>query len=375
MDEGKKENVEEKKEETSKPEVKEIKKEVHNKEVRTAKNEELALTDKIRENPWVVSTLVLGVVVIILLLGDFSGGMTGGTVGVASQEDVEQKILSFINSQVEGEVELVETNFKAGLYEIVVLVEGREIPVYVTSDGENLVQGVTFTPIDVLVQQTATQQQAEVPTEIPKTDKPVVDLFVMSICPYGTQAEKGILPVIMKLGDKIDFNLRFVSYAMHGKTEIDENTVQYCVQKNQPEKFYDYLECYLEEQGADSWSACRKKVGIDEKKLTDCIASADSQFKITELYNDKSTWNGGTYPPYNIDIALNTQYGVQGSPTLIINGAKSNAGRDPASYLAGICAAFNNAPAECSVVLPSDTPAPGFGWDALAASDTVAQCG
>ncbi|MBU3941884.1 MAG: hypothetical protein KKF74_03150, partial [Nanoarchaeota archaeon] len=49
---------------------------------------------------------------------------------------------------------------------------------------------------------------------MPKKDKPEVELFVMSHCPYGTQIEKGMLPVARLLGDKIDFNIRFCSYAM-----------------------------------------------------------------------------------------------------------------------------------------------------------------
>jgi hypothetical protein len=50
-----------------------------------------------------------------------------------------------------------------------------------------------------------------------KREKPDVDVFVMSYCPFGTQIEKGLLPVWDLLGDKINLNIRFVDYAMHGK--------------------------------------------------------------------------------------------------------------------------------------------------------------
>jgi len=33
---------------------------------------------------------------------------------------------------------------------------------------------------------------------------------------------------------------------MHDKKEIDENTVQHCIQQEQPDKYSDYLECFLE---------------------------------------------------------------------------------------------------------------------------------
>jgi len=348
----------------------EKKEEVKETDPKESDSKETNLTDKMRENPWVIATFVLGIVALILLVGDF-GGMTGGAIGVAPLNDVEVKVLDFVNSQVDEEVELVSSNdLENGLYEVVVLFQGREIPLYATADGKNLVQGVT--PFEQIMQtQDATQTT---PTEVPKSDKPVVELFVMSMCPYGTQAEKGILEVLGLLKDKIDFKLRFVSYAMHGKPEMDENTVQYCVQKEQPEKLYEYLICYLDKDGTENWNACLDTVGISKAKIMSCVRSTDSEFRITEGYNDKSTWNNGQFPQYNVDKELNVQYGVQGSPSLIINGVKSNAGRSAASYLAGICAAFNNPPEECNEVVTTDTPAPGFGWDATAAANTAAQC-
>ena len=45
-------------------------------------------------------------------------------------------------------------------------------------------------------------------TTVPKSDKPLVELFVMAYCPYGTQAEKGLIPVIELLGDKIDASIK-----------------------------------------------------------------------------------------------------------------------------------------------------------------------
>ena len=79
-----------------------------------------------------------------------------------------------------------------------------------------------------------------------KSDKPNVELFVMSHCPFGTQAEKGIIPVVNLLKNKINFSVKFVDYSMHGKSEIDENTLQYCIQKEESKKYIPYLTCFLE---------------------------------------------------------------------------------------------------------------------------------
>ncbi|MFH1327068.1 MAG: hypothetical protein ABIH59_03000 [archaeon] len=344
MVEEKKEKVEEKPEKISEDKVEEKPRESTSKDDIGA-----TLTDKIRDNPWVVSTLILGIVTLILLIGDFGGSMTGATVGVASPDEVQGKVLSFVNSQVDTPVEIVETNFENGLYEIIILFEGREVPIYVTQDGENLVQGVT--PIDLLMQQYQEQSQAQQPSSIPKSDKPVVELFVMTHCPYGTQAEKGIIPTLKALGATVNSKIRFVHYFMHDPEE-SETPRQVCIREEQSDKWYDYLTCFLEDGDSER---CLTETKIDKVKMENCISSG----KAEEYYNEDSTLSEG--------------YGVTGSPSLIINGVRSNAGRDSASYLSGICAAFNNAPNVCSEELSTLAPSPGFGWEGTGV-DSAAQC-
>ena len=50
---------------------------------------------------------------------------------------------------------------------------------------------------------------------------------------------------------------------------------------------------------------------------------------------------------------LASELGVTGSPTLVINGVKSNAARTSEAYKQAVCNAFNTAPAECSTTLDS----------------------
>jgi len=318
-----------------------------------------------RKNDWKILSGILAVVIIILLAIIIYGKMNGGVSG----DVAGKKIVDFLNEKTGGGVEYVSAADKGNMYEVTVSYQGQEIPVYVTKDGQYFVQS----PIPITDTNSTEGSQTAAPTEVPKTAKPVVELFVMSYCPYGTMAEKGIIPAIEALGSKIDFKLRFVNYAMHDKKEIDENTIDYCIQKEQSAKLLPYLKCFLKEGKSE---ACLTEVGIDNAKLKSCIAAADTQFKITANYNDKSTYQG-QFPPYDVDKTLNTKYGVQGSPTLVINGVQLNAGRDSASYLKGICAAFTTAPAECQKQLSSESPSPGFGYTTTgtAASGTAATCG
>jgi hypothetical protein len=172
--------------------------------------------------------------------------------------------------------------------------------------------------------------------------------------------------------------VRFVYYSMHGEKEVKEELTQYCILSEQSDKYLKYLACFLNDSiggGTEDWSnKCIAQVGIDATQLASCKIADDTKFNVMKNFNDKASWLNGQFPKVDFDAALNTKYGVGGSPTLVINGVESNAGRDSASYLAGICAAFNNAPAECQTQLSAVAPGPGFGYDSVGSAQ-AAGCG
>ncbi|MEM4271718.1 MAG: hypothetical protein QXD13_01360 [Candidatus Pacearchaeota archaeon] len=332
-------------------------------------SEELSLGafSKIRANPWIASTIFLAIILLVVFI--FRG--SGVTGNVVSSEQAGENLLSFVKQQGDANAELVSIKQEGSLYSAVVKFKNQSIPVYITLDGNYLVSGVL--PLNLTANaDVETESEPEVPAKVSQSEKPTVDLFVMSLCPYGLQAEKGILPVVELLNDKIDFKLRFVSYIMHGKTEIDENTRQYCIQKEQSAKLNDYLKCFVE---AGKSEDCLTKAKVDKAKLDSCIESADEEFNITVNYEDEDSWLSGRYPIYTVDAADNTKYKVQGSPTLVINGVQVSSARDSASLLKTICAAFTEAPSECSETLSSTAPSPGFGTAASSGSGSTAQCG
>ncbi len=207
----------------------------------------------------------------------------------------------------------------------------------------------------------AQQQAQDQPTATPsvvKSDKPQVELFIMSYCPYGLQMQKAFLPAWEILKDKADFSVKFVSYAMHDLKEVEENTRQYCIETEQASKYIAYANCFTV---SGNYQSCLSSVGVNASKLNSCTEKTNKKFGILDKYNDKSTWLSGRYPVYPIHQDLNNQYGVQGSPTLIINGAPVEAGRSPEAVRQVVCAAFNNAPSECSKALNSASASPGFG--------------
>lgn len=306
--------------------------------------------------------LILVVLIVLVIIGFKFFGGTSRSISPAEAQAKVQKLIDMNPGNpavIKGVVE------EGGLYKITVAIEGQEFFSYISKDGKK------FFPEAIDLEEIANLQENAPQAEVSqKSDKPTVELFVMSHCPYGTQIEKGILPVLDLLGDKIDFQLKFVNYAMHEKLEIGEEIQQYCIGKQNKNLLLSYLNCFL--QDGNSTRCLSETTAIDKSSLQTCVTATDKTYEITKNYNDKGTWIG-QYPPFNIYKDDNLKYGVEGSPTLIINGEEIASGRDSNSLLAVVCSAFNVLPSECEQELSTATPAPGFGTG-TSANSTDATC-
>ncbi len=327
------------------------------------------ITERIRENPWILSSIVLGIFVLMLIISN-AYGFSGKSI---SEKKASDKLINFLNEQTGGGVKYVSSENVGGLYKITVSYEEQNIPVYITKDGKYYVQMVVPLEEEKKNTENTNSNSNTQQVNVPKSDKPIVELFVMSYCPYGTQAEKGIIPALELLGDKVDFKLRFVYYAMHPtQGEVEENLRQYCIQKEQQAKLIPYLKCFLEEGKSEE---CLTEAKIDKTKLNTCIKTSDTKFEISKNKNDKSLWLSGYYPLFNVDKELNEKYGIRGSPTLVINGVQVSSARDPSSYLNTICNAFTKVPEECNTKLSTTSYSAGFGYGSSGSASSGAQCG
>ncbi len=279
--------------------------------------------------------------------------------GLTPQQAAE-KAIDYINQNLlqQGQTaSLVNVTEEDGVYKFHLKIGESEYDSYVTKDGKLLFTG----GIDMGQTSTSTQGGGETAGEVPKKDTPDVKLFVMSYCPYGLQAQKMFLPVYDLLKDKAEMGVYFVNYIMHEKKEIDENLRQYCIQKEQKEKYYNYLSCFVK---AGEFEKCLSEAKIDGDKMNTCISQTDQKFKITQMYNDKSTWLNGSFPKFDVYADLCEKYGVQGSPTIVINDKVVEIStRSPENFKNIICQAFNSPPAECSQTLSNTAFSPGFGLE------------
>jgi hypothetical protein len=306
-------------------------------------------TEKMRENPWTVSTFILGILVVIFLVITFSGTLTGNVI---SKDKAADNLITYLNTVADSEITLVGIENSGDFYLVTVKYQEQEIPVYMTKDGNYY----TTTLIPLLTNMTSNTDSGT--AEIPKTEKPSVELYVFTYCPYGTQMEKAVIPVIKLLGDKIDFKIRQIG-AMHGDFEKVEAERQLCIEKNYPAKFLDYVLAFAEDAncstGADSCvttkvNALFSKLGIDASKINTCMTSEGAAL-------------------YDAEVKNAGENGVSGSPTLLINGVTASpSSRSPEAVKETICEAFSSVPTQCSQKLSTTSASAGFGTSGSSSS-------
>ncbi len=321
----------------------------------------------------------------ILAIGILSLVLTGCAAKgpkTLTPDEAKAKVTEYVNtillqSNPDYKAEVTAISSESGMYKLTIKLNGNDIDSYMTLDGTKFFdRSFDMSEKGDNASSTDSNASAQKSTQTvnTKSAKPTVEIFVMSHCPYGTQIEKGILPAIKTLGDKVDFKVKFCDYAMHGEKELTEQMTQYCIQKNEPTKIVPYLECYLGTSGDVAGSdKCIKDNKINAAKVKSCVTATDKQYKIKAGFADKTTWLNGSYPKFDIFKADTDKYAVKGSPTLVINGEVISSSRDSQSLLTTICSGFENQPGECQAQLSSENPSAGFGY-AAGGAGTDATC-
>jgi thiol-disulfide isomerase/thioredoxin len=298
-------------------------------------------------NLWMISTAVLALILIIMFV---RAGITGSVIGALSKEQAGTKVTSLINGYFiqTGSATLDSVSEESGLYKVTLNYNSDKIPVYLTKDGKSLIlpNGI----VSVAEIEASANQQQTATENIPKSDKPSVELFVMSFCPYGVKAEGNILPIIELLKDKIDFKIKFIVsvngntindvQSLHGINEAKEDARQVIIMKYYPDKFYSYLSeidnnCY--------------SLASDTAKFDECWKNAAQNLGMDINRIETAAYGTEGINLLKQDEADASKYEVSGSPTLIINGVQSSSiYSGTAATQQAICSAFNTAPSECS---------------------------
>lgn len=290
-----------------------------------------------------------------------------------------QKAMDFINENYlkdTGKAEMKEASVVSGMYKITfkVTVDGQEQDqvAYITKDKKYLFPEMQGIPVDLDQKiEAATGQTAnEVTTceAVKKSDSPTVQAFVVSNCPYGLQMQRVLAKLVGdKSSTKNNIKVMYMGAisngkitSMHGDEEAQENLRQICLREEQPNKYWSYISCYIQEGKTD---ACLTSTGVNKSSLDTCMT--DSSKGLAYAQND---------------FTLSDQYGVSGSPTIIVDGDRvdefSFGGRTEDSLKSIICCASNTQPGYCSQILSQDSAAASFSIDYAegASSNANASC-
>ncbi len=321
------------------------------------KSEEIVIklpkVPKLSKKIWMYLTILFLFISVTLVL---EPGITSNFCVVGcSYEDATNAAVAWIenyykNMGVDTTVTLLSSSYdpNSGLIEFMIETSSsqgtQEQTLYVTKDGKFFVPQIISTEITAGSNQ-GTQEET---VEVPKSDKPEVDLYVMSYCPYGNIAEEAMKPVVDLLGDKFDINIHYIVSisgdtisSLHGTEEANQDMREACIQRDYSTGvFWDFInytnnECTLDDI-ATCWEEAADAVGIDKDSVKECFESEGMSLM-------------------QADNALTQENGISGSPTLMINGVRVSVARTPDSYKQAICDAFNTAPEECSQQLSGST--------------------
>ena len=151
-------------------------------------------------------------------------------------------------------------------------------------------------------------------SRISRMGKPMLELFVMSYCPFAIQAEEKLIPIVKKFGDTIDFKLQFIAQekeevslqeitpftSLRGYPEVAENIRQLLIAKEYPDKYLDYILCRGKKLN-ESWEACARKLDIDVVKIQALFDSQEAE----ELFRE--------------NIKRAAKLGIRASPTILVD--------------------------------------------------------
>ncbi len=139
----------------------------------------------------------------------------------------------------------------------------------------------------------------------------LLEIFVMSQCPYGVLAENKIIDgmKLNKLPKNVKVDIRYIVSAgskegefnsLHGAGEWEENVRQLIIKKRYPNKFWKYLEIRNKNYQSSLWDEAAEEAGINPKVF-------------------KKYWKEGL-EMLKEEIKHASEYNVGSSPTVIWEG-------------------------------------------------------
>ncbi len=271
------------------------------------------ITKKIRQNPWILATVILAILVIVLFLTRAGGIPTGKSI---SKDEASSKLLDFLNQDAPGQFSIEGVDTEYGMYKVNVSFQGRTVPIYVTKDGkmagsfQELVassdDGSVPTPgeaIDVSEDDDPVQGSSDAPVtivEFSDYECPFCGRFYTET--YG-QLKKDYIDT-----GKVRLVFRDFPLSFHPMANPSAQAAE-CVRdaaktkkKDADAEYFKYHNTLFENQADLSEDNLKKWAKTQGYDITTCLSSAKFEAEV------------------NKDLADGQQYGVSGTPAFYING-------------------------------------------------------
>ena len=202
---------------------------------------------------------------------------------------------------------------------------------------------------------------AELLKRSPPGDRVRLDLFVMSLCPYGMDAERAVIDLLEHTRVAADLNIHFIAdeaapievapgevwprevspsmpaaragcaaaatsgsgrfRSLHGQPEIDEARRQLVVRERHPDAHLPYVRCRNLLGVSGDWRQCAQQLAIDPGTIDSLASGSEGEL----LFAD------------NIRVA--NQLDVELSPTLFVDGNEYDGRIEPLALGRGLCSA------------------------------------
>jgi hypothetical protein len=154
-----------------------------------------------------------------------------------------------------------------------------------------------------------------------------LDLFVMSQCPFGTQAVNAMKDVLGVIKD-INFKIHYIGgvnpqtgelESLHGPAEVVEDMRQICAAKYYPSKYLDYIWCRNKNIASVEWQSCALLSNMSVDTIGACASGSEGKALLTA------------------DFAVADSMAVGASPTWLANNKVIFSALAPEEIKSGYC--------------------------------------
>lgn len=309
--------------------------------------------------------IIIASLLVIILIG--MGKIRTSSFGLAFQpgQKVAQKAIDYINkNMLQGQTASLDSiEAVSGVYKFKLKIGDNVYDSYVTKDGRILfTSGVEISPVTSTSTTTKAAAVKQTCDDLAKTEAPVLEVFVVSKCPFGLQMQRILNEVVKSIPEATKYiKVEYIGEvsdnkvtAMHGDEEAQENLRQVCIREEQANKYWDYIACHIKKGDIDS---CLTNAKIDKTILAICM---------------EDTNKGIAY--IKKDFERSNKFSATGSPTLILNEKNVSefdfGGRTAEALKTVLCCGFNNQPDFCSQKLTTEQAASSFSETYNTSSDS-----